>query len=95
MLEALERHLPEDFRWSRPEGGMFVWVEGPEGFDAEKLQKRCLERGVAFVPGKYFFASPEHGGATMRMNFTAADPATIERAVSLICDAVAEELAAG
>ncbi len=95
MLEALERHLPEDFHWSRPEGGMFVWVEGPKGFDAEKLQRRCLERGVAFVPGKYFFANPEHGGETLRMNFTAADPATIERAVSLICDAIAEELAIG
>ncbi len=94
MLESLERHLPEDFRWSRPEGGMFVWVEGPDRFDAESLQRRVIERGVAFVPGKYFYTSPEAGGATLRMNFTAADPATIEYAVSLIADASAEELAA-
>jgi 2-aminoadipate transaminase len=94
MLESLERHLPEDFRWSRPEGGMFVWVEGPAGFDAESLQRRVIERGVAFVPGKYFFSNPDVGGATLRMNFTAADPVTIEYAVSLIADAIAEELGA-
>jgi 2-aminoadipate transaminase len=93
MLESLVRHLPEDFRWSRPEGGMFVWVEGPEGFDAESCQRRVIERGVAFVPGKYFYTNPDEGHATFRMNFTAADPATIEHAVSIIADAIAEELA--
>ncbi|MEX0783460.1 MAG: PLP-dependent aminotransferase family protein [Dehalococcoidia bacterium] len=94
MLASLARHLPEDFKWSRPEGGMFVWVEGPTGFDAESLQRRVIERGVAFVPGKHFYTNPDIGGATLRMNFTAADPATIEHAVSIIADAIAEELAA-
>lgn len=93
MLDALLHHMPEDFRWSRPEGGMFVWVEGPEGFDAERLQQRVVERGVAFVPGKYFYTDPREGGATLRMNFTAADPETIEHAVSIIADGIAEELA--
>ena len=93
MLDALERHMPEDFRFSRPEGGMFVWVEGPRGFDAEELQRRVLERGVAFVPGKYFFVNEEAGAATLRMNFTAADAPTIEHAVSVIADGIAELLA--
>jgi 2-aminoadipate transaminase len=92
MLDSLERHLPEDFRWTRPEGGMFVWVEGPKGFDAEELQRRVLERGVAFVPGRYFFINEEAGLATLRMNFTAADPETIEHAVSVIADGIAELL---
>ncbi len=92
MLEALERHLPEDFTWSRPEGGMFVWIEGPKGFDAVELQARVVERGVAFVPGRYFYVNEEVGAATLRMNFTAADPATIEHAVSVIADAIAEML---
>ena len=50
---SLERHLPEDFTWSRPEGGMFVWIQGPQGFDAVELQNRVIERGVAFVPGRF------------------------------------------
>jgi 2-aminoadipate transaminase len=92
MLESLERHLPEDFRWSRPDGGMFVWVEGPAGFDAVELQRRVIDRGVAYVPGRYFFVNEEVGAATLRMNFTAADPDTIEYAVGIIADAIAEQL---
>jgi len=93
MLEALERHMPEDFRWSRPEGGMFVWVEGPKGFDAVELQRRVIERGVAFVPGRYFYVHEEVGAGTLRMNFTAANPETIDYAVGVIADAIAELLA--
>ena len=90
MLDALGRHLPEDFKWSRPEGGMFVWVEGPKGFDAVELQRRVMEKGVAFVPGRYFYVNEEIGAATLRMNFTAAAPETIEYAVGVIADAIAE-----
>ena len=93
MMEALERHMPEDFRWTRPDGGMFVWLNGPQGLDTERVYGRAVERGVAFVPGKFFFVHHEDGLATLRMNFTAADPATIDRAVALIADAIAEELA--
>jgi 2-aminoadipate transaminase len=94
MIDALTAHLPEDFVYTRPEGGMFIWVEGPPGFDAEALQHRIVERGVAFVPGKYFYVNPEGKQNTFRMNFTAADPATIERAIPVVADAIAEELAA-
>lgn len=95
MLEALARHLPEDFRFTRPEGGMFVWVEGPRGLDMEQLYGRCVERGVAFVPGKFFYVNHEDGAHTMRMNFTAADPETIDRAVGVIGQVIAEALAGG
>jgi len=94
MLDALERHMPEDFTWSRPEGGMFVWIEGPKGFDAVELQNRVVERGVAFVPGRYFYVNEEAGVATLRMNFTAARPETIAHAISVIGDAIAEQFAA-
>lgn len=93
MLAALASHLPEGFRWTRPQGGMFIWVEGPPGLDAERLNDRCLARGVAFVPGKFFFAAEGPGSATLRMNFTAADGETIARAIGVIADAIAEQLA--
>ena len=102
MLEALERHMPEDFHWTRPEGGMFVWVEGSPDLDTERLYERAVARGVAFVPGAFFYA--DHGAgasvptarpaSTLRMNFTAADPATIDRAVEVIAQCIAEEFAA-
>ncbi len=90
MLDALERHLPEGFRWTRPEGGMFVWVQGPAGLDAEALNRQVLARGVAFVPGKYFFVDQADGLSTLRMNFTAADPAAINRAIGIIGETVTE-----
>ena len=94
MLRALEQYFPPGFTWSRPEGGMFVWVEGPEGLDGEKLYWKCVEQGVAFVPGKFFFIAPSAtADATLRLNFTSADAATIESAVKLIAELAAEHMA--
>lgn len=90
MLDALGRHLPEGFRWTHPEGGMFVWVQGPSTLDAEALNRQTLGRGVAFVPGKYFYVNQEEGISTLRMNFTAAAPDAIDRAVGIIGETIAE-----
>ena len=98
MLAALERTMPEGVHWTQPEGGMFIWVQGPAGVDAGRLYEAALARGVAFVPGKYFYASdegaplPPEALATFRMNFTAAEPVVIERAVEVIADAMHEVL---
>ena len=93
MLDALARHLPEDFRWTRPDGGMFVWVEGPRGFDAEALYGECVRKGVAYVPGKFFYTNPEAGAHTLRLNFTCVDGPTIAHAVALFADVMAANLA--
>jgi 2-aminoadipate transaminase len=81
MLDALERHFPAGFTWSRPEGGMFVWAEGPQDLDMEAVYWQAVERGTAFVPGKYFYTEPRQGSATMRLNFTMAKPAEIDKAM--------------
>ena len=81
MLAALERHMPGDFRWIKPDGGMFIWVEGPAGTDAEQIYWRAVQQKVAFVPGKYFYIRPEDGLPTMRLNFTRVDETTIETAI--------------
>lgn len=81
MLAALERHMPGEFRWIKPEGGMFIWVEGPPDVDAEQIYWRAIEQKVAFVPGKYFYIKPEDGLPTMRLNFTRVEEATIETAI--------------
>jgi 2-aminoadipate transaminase len=92
MLEALDRYLPDGFTWSQPEGGMFLWVEGPAGLDAEAIYWRAIERKTAFVPGKFFFAQPGDGLPTMRLNFTMADTATIDRAVGILARVIEESL---
>ncbi len=88
MLAALERRLPAGFRWSRPEGGMFVWVEGPPGLDGRKLLERAVRHErVAFVPGQAFFADGS-GAETMRLSFSLADPEEIEEGVARLAAAI-------
>ncbi len=84
MLRALERCFPPGFKWSAPDGGMFVWASGPPGFDADTLYRKAIDRNVAFVPGRYFFSRPDQGNETLRLNFTGADGGGIERAVSTL-----------
>ncbi len=84
MLGAMEAHLPGNYRWTKPEGGMFIWVEGPAGVDAEQIYWKAVEQNVAFVPGKYFYIEPEDGLPTMRLNFTRVNEATIEQAIATL-----------
>jgi 2-aminoadipate transaminase len=70
MLAALEEHFPEGISYTRPAGGLFLWVELPEGLDARELLERALEERVAFVPGESFFPGGGHEN-TLRLNFSA------------------------
>lgn len=69
MARAMEREFPADIHFTRPSGGLFVWVELPEGLDARELLRKCLDRDVAFVPGGSFFPN---GGRenTIRFNYS-------------------------
>ena len=70
MLDALSRHLGDlGAEWSRPEGGMFVWVRLPSGADATRLLDVALDEGVSFVPGSVFSAHGRHRDA-LRLCFT-------------------------
>ena len=78
MLAALARHMPEGVRWTRPEGGMFVWLTLPKGIDAAALLARSLQsERVAFVPGRAFFADGSNAN-TLRLSFSCADAAMID-----------------
>lgn len=92
MMRALAEDFPDGFTWSQPDGGMFVWVEGPEGFDMDPVYDRSVAARAAFVPGKYFFTKPGAGGATMRLNFTTAEPEDLSRAIAIIGDAIEAQL---
>jgi 2-aminoadipate transaminase len=81
MLEAMQGHFPAEARWTRPEGGLFLWVTLPESIDAAALLPDALAEKVAFVPGASFFA--DHSGTnTMRLNFTAESGDVIGEGIS-------------
>jgi hypothetical protein len=77
MLAALTTHMPAGITWTRPEGGMFIWITLPVGMDGADLLARSLQsQKVAFVPGSAFFADGS-GRNTIRLSFSRADEATI------------------
>jgi DNA-binding transcriptional MocR family regulator len=84
MLAALERELGGRARWSRPEGGYFLWLELPVDTDAGELLGRATAEGVTFVPGSDF------GGeaSTARLAFSFASPAEIDEGVSRLAGLV-------
>jgi DNA-binding transcriptional MocR family regulator len=87
MLEALESELP-DARWSRPQGGYFVWLELPEGADAGALLERATASGVTFVPGADFGGAPN----TARLAFSFVSPDEIREGVRRLAALVREPL---
>ncbi len=81
MLRALETHMPEGVEWTRPEGGMFVWVTLPKHMNGGDLLRQSLEsQRVAFVPGQAFFADGS-GANTLRLAFSLADDAKINEGI--------------
>lgn len=85
MLELLEEHMPEGVRWTHPEGGLFLFLTMPEGFDAVKFYDKALDAGVAYVAGEFFH--PDGSGRnTMRMNFSFMSPERITEGVKLLAE---------
>ncbi|HZI11846.1 MAG TPA: PLP-dependent aminotransferase family protein [Myxococcus sp.] len=76
MLDALKLHMPAGTKWTVPEGGMFLWVELPQGLSGDLLLPKAIEQKVAFVPGSPFFAN--HPRAEfMRLNYSNRPPELI------------------
>lgn len=88
-LQALERHMPPGVTWSRPEGGMFVWLWLPEGMDGKALLERALmEERVAFVPGEPFFAEVPAANA-IRLSYSLPSDAEIDDGVRRLAGLIA------
>lgn len=90
MQTALERHLPPGCRWNAPSGGMFFWIELPQGIDTVRLLPKAVQLGVAFVPGAAFYAAQPRMN-TLRLSFVTASPAQIEQGIALLAQALAED----
>ena len=83
LLGLLEEHMPEGVTWTHPEGGLFLFLTMPEGFEAVKFYDKALDAGVAYVAGEFFH--PDGSGKnTMRMNFSFMSPQKITEGVKLL-----------
>jgi len=88
MLAAMEEHFPEGVTWTRPQGGLFLWVRMPEALDATELLDIAVEEKVAFVPGHAFYPGGNDGHCCMRLNFSYSSPEIIEEGIGRLGRAI-------
>ena len=91
LLAALDEHLGDVAQWTRPEGGLFVWLTLPEGVDAWELLPKAVERNVAFVPGAAFAVEGGHAN-TMRLNFSSVRPEQMPQAVEILAEVIKDQI---
>jgi 2-aminoadipate transaminase len=83
MLDAMAEHFPSEVSWTRPEGGMFIWVTLPKNINASQLLEQSLAARVAFVPGAPFYANDPQTN-TFRMSFVTVPPERIREGVAIL-----------
>lgn len=83
MTRALDEFMPEEFRRTDPEGGLFIWGEFSVPVDAGKCFDDAVKRNVAYVPGTVFYADGK-GQNTLRLNYSNADEEKIRRGVKAL-----------
>lgn len=91
MLAALERYAPPGVTWSRPEGGMFLWLTLPADIDTAPLLAEAIAQDIAFVPGAAFFPDGSTRN-TMRLSFSLSDEARIEIGIYKLCALIGSKL---
>ncbi len=94
MMRAMDDHFPsEGVTWTRSQGGLFTWAELPAGLNAVDLLPRAVEEGkVAYVPGKSFFADPDVGWNTLRLNFSYPADDAIENGIRNLGDVLSDAI---
>ena len=91
LLSLLQEHMPQGVKWTHPEGGLFLFLTMPEGFEAVKFYDRALDAGVAYVAGEFFH--PDGSGKnTMRLNFSFMTEDKIRAGIKLLADLLKTEL---
>ncbi|WP_395400106.1 PLP-dependent aminotransferase family protein [Pseudoduganella sp. UC29_106] len=83
MLDAMAEHFPASATWTKPEGGMFIWVDLPKQINAMELLDEAIKHKVAFVPGSPFYANePETN--TLRLSFVTVPPERIRQGIEIL-----------
>ncbi len=93
MLKALETYMPKapGIHWTRPQGGLFLWVTLPDGIDTEEMFSEAVEHNVAYVIGKAFCADGG-GDSSMRLNFSYPTEQEITEGIKRLAEAVKARL---
>ena len=94
MIAACEKYFDPRVTFTRPNGGLFIWAELPEGYDSFKLCKMISAKKVACVPGNAFLSDDEGISNGFRMNFSLPSVEQIETAIQRVGETITEFFAA-
>ena len=83
MLDAMDEHFPKEATWTKPDGGMFIWVELPQHINAMELLDEAIKNKIAFVPGAPFYAN-EPATNTLRLSFVTVPPERIRAGIEVL-----------
>jgi len=89
-LKAGLGHTPVS--WTEPDGGMFFWVQLPDGMDSQQLLNQAIAAGVAFVKGSAFFTDTLNGRNCLRLNFSGPSSAQIETGLTRLTSLIEANL---
>ncbi len=89
MLNAMDKYFPKNVSYTKPKGGMFLWVTLPEWISAMGMFPKALEKKVVYVPGDPFYVGLKDVNA-MRLNYTNADSVTIEEGIKRLGELLKE-----
>lgn len=87
MLSLLEKYMPQGVSWTRPEGGLFLFLTLPQELDCVQMYDKALDAGVAYVAGSFFYADGSHRN-TMRLNFSFMNKARMEQGVKILSEVI-------
>ncbi|MBV7535332.1 PLP-dependent aminotransferase family protein [Duganella sp. sic0402] len=91
MLDAMAQHFPAGVEWTKPEGGMFIWVTLPKHINAMQLLDEAIAQKVAFVPGSPFYAN-EPASNTLRLSFVTVPPERIRHGIEILGKLIAAKV---
>lgn len=90
MLSKMEEYFDSSVTWTKPEGGMFIWVTLPDNIDMLTFVQRAIEQKVAVVPGNAFYSDPSMPSHSFRMNFSMPTMEEISNGVKILGDLTKE-----
>ncbi|MFW6041079.1 MAG: PLP-dependent aminotransferase family protein [Thermoplasmatota archaeon] len=91
MLDAMEDHFPEEARWNKPQGGMFIWAILPENINTRDMFEKAISKKVAYVVGDAFYVD-DKGYNTMRLNFTHSSEEEIKEGIERLSRVIKDEM---
>lgn len=81
MLNSLQTHMPDSVKWTKPQGGIFLWMELPEHMNADEVFHQAAAKKVSFIPGSKFYPEGQEKFNTLRLNFSYSSLEQIEEGV--------------